>query len=109
MPISYSNRFQQPDAVAAYEADEYATDSYASRIWQLERPVLERILEKFRQMNSGPLRLLDFACGIGRVLAALEPLVDVMTSIRGARRYDFDPEVAVRMVTRKALEKHREA
>ena len=76
MPISYSNRFQQPDAVAAYEADEYATDSYASRIWQLERPVLERILEKFRQMNSGPLRLLDFACGTGRVLAALEPLVD---------------------------------
>ena len=76
MPISYANRFQQPDAVAAYEADEYAADSYASRIWQLERPVLEQILKKLRRENPGPLRLLDFACGTGRVLAVLEPLVD---------------------------------
>ena len=76
MTISYSNRFQQKDAVAAYEADEYAADSYASCIWRLERPVLEQIIMKFRQENPSPLRLLDFACGTGRVLAALEPLVD---------------------------------
>ncbi len=81
MTPSYSSRFQQPDAVAAYETGEYGAGSYATGIWQMQRPVVEQILKNFRSARPGPVRLLDFACGTGRVLAALEPLVDAATGI----------------------------
>jgi len=76
MTIRYADRFQEPDAVADYEANEYGRESYATAIWQMQRPVLTQILKDFRRERSGPIRLLDFACGTGRVLASLEPLVD---------------------------------
>jgi len=76
MTISYSNRFQQKDAVNAYENQEYAVDSYSTSIWALQRPVLEKILKDFRQKRNGPVHLLDFACGTGRVLSCLESLTD---------------------------------
>lgn len=76
MTTSYSSRFQQPDAVAAYETGEYGADSYATGIWQMQRPVVERMVKNFRSARPGPVRLLDFACGTGRVLSAVEPLVD---------------------------------
>jgi SAM-dependent methyltransferase len=72
----YSNRFQQNDEVESYDSKEYGSGSYSTAIWQLQRPVLEQILKDFRQERAEPLRLLDFACGTGRVLAILEPLVD---------------------------------
>lgn len=74
--ISYSDRFQQQEAVTAYEDREYAAGSYASCVWAWQRPVLERTIQDFRATHPGPVRLLDFACGTGRVLSALEPLVD---------------------------------
>jgi ubiquinone/menaquinone biosynthesis C-methylase UbiE len=73
---SYSNRFQQPADVVAYDTEEYGVASYSSCIWNMQRPVLEQIVKDFRAAQSGPVKLLDFACGTGRVLAALEPLVD---------------------------------
>jgi SAM-dependent methyltransferase len=76
MTSSYADRFQQKDAVTFYDAAEYGTESYATGIWQLQRPVLEQVVKDFRAAQSGPVRLLDFACGTGRVLSALEPLVD---------------------------------
>ncbi len=76
MPAHYSDRFQEPESVANYETKEYGPGSYASFIWDLQRPVLEKILADFRQTQSGPVRLLDFACGTGRVISCLEPLVD---------------------------------
>lgn len=76
MTISYSDRFQQKKAVAAYEAEEYGADSYSTNIWQMQRPVVEKLLKDFRQAGSDPVRLLDFACGTGRVLSALESVVD---------------------------------
>ncbi len=75
MTVSYANRFQQKDDVAFYEAGEYGAESYASYIWRLQRPVLERLVREFCRTQTGPVRLLDFACGTGRVLAVLEPLV----------------------------------
>jgi len=72
---SYAERFQSDDQVASYELKEYAAGSYASAIWDLQRPVVEQMLRDTRRKYSGPLRLLDFACGTGRVLTALEPLV----------------------------------
>jgi len=76
MTISYSDRFRQMDAVEAYDSREYGSSSYSTAIWQLQQPVIERILKDFRRERTGPVRLLDFACGTGRVLACLEPLVD---------------------------------
>jgi len=80
-PINYSDRFQEKEAVADYEAKEYGAGSYSSVIWNLQRPVLEKILVDFRRTQSGPVRLLDFACGTGRVISSLEPLVDAAEGI----------------------------
>ena len=77
----YAERFQQSAAVDAYEVGEYASDSYSSCSWRWQRPVLERVLREFRGAQAGPVRLLDFACGTGRVLAALEPLVDMADGV----------------------------
>jgi ubiquinone/menaquinone biosynthesis C-methylase UbiE len=79
-PLNYSDRFQEKDAVVDYDAKEYGAGSYSSFIWGLQRPVLEKILADFRQTH-GPVRLLDFACGTGRVIASLEPLVDAAEGI----------------------------
>ncbi len=81
MTISYADRFQQKDAVAAYEAAEYGAESYSSSIWRLQRPVLEQVIKDFRAGRPGPVRLLDFACGTGRVLSALEPLVEAADGV----------------------------
>ena len=81
MTIRYADRFQPPAAVAAYEATEYGAESYASRIWDLQRPVLEKIVKNFRAAQAGPVRLLDFACGTGRVLSVLETLVEAADGV----------------------------
>ena len=81
MTISYSKRFQQSDAVAAYEAKEYGFGSYSAQVWQWQKPVVENILREFRQSYPAPVHLLDFACGTGRVLASVESLVDFADGI----------------------------
>src|ERR1700733_4063114 len=78
---AYSGRFQEKSAVAEYEAREYGEGSYASFIWDMQRPVLEKIVADFRRTQPGPVRLLDFACGTGRVVASLEPLVDMAEGV----------------------------
>jgi SAM-dependent methyltransferase len=75
MSIRYADRFQQQASVNFYEAEEYGAESYSSHIWQLQLPVLAQLVQDFCAAQSGPVRLLDFACGTGRVLAALAPLV----------------------------------
>ena len=68
--------------MTAYETSEYGAGSYSSLVWEWQRPVLEKIVSDFRQTNkSEPVRLLDFACGTGRVLASLEPLVDAADGV----------------------------
>ena len=77
----YSARFQDQAAVAAYESKEYAAASYASLVWQWQRPVVEQIIKDHRLRKNAPVRLLDFACGTGRVLASVESLVDAAEGI----------------------------
>jgi len=67
----YSERFQTPEAVEQYEHGEYAPNSYSTYIWQLQKPMLQHIVES-RKESYGPVHLLDFACGSGRVLQFLE-------------------------------------
>jgi SAM-dependent methyltransferase len=81
MTISYADRFQQKASVDLYEAGEYGAESYASCMWRGQRPVLEKIVRDFRAAQKSPVRLLDFACGTGRVLAALAPLVDAADGV----------------------------
>lgn len=56
-----------------YDQVMYAADSYDSVIWSLERPFL-RALAASMAPPPGGLRLLDFACGTGRIICALEDL-----------------------------------
>ena len=81
MTTNYADRFQQKDEVSFYDATEYGVESYSSYIWRMQRPVVERVVKDFRATHPGPVRLLDFACGTGRVLSALEPLVDVAEGV----------------------------
>jgi SAM-dependent methyltransferase len=81
MTINYADRFQQKDAVASYEAVEYGAESYSNCIWRMQRPVLEQIVTGFVATQSAPVRLLDFACGTGRVLSVLESLVPAADGI----------------------------
>jgi SAM-dependent methyltransferase len=81
MTTRYAERFQHKDAVTSYDAAEYGRESYSSCIWRLQRPVLEQVVKDFCAAQSGPVRLLDFACGTGRVLSALEPLVDTADGV----------------------------
>ena len=76
MVSSYLDRFKDPSEVSSYELSEYAPGSYASSIWELQQPILERIIVDFRNRKERKLRLLDFACGTGRIISRVEPLVD---------------------------------
>ena len=80
-PTSYSSRFQDRAAVEAYESKEYGTGSYSSQVWERQRPVVGQIIRDFQRGRTPPVRLLDFACGTGRVLASVESLVDAADGI----------------------------
>jgi ubiquinone/menaquinone biosynthesis C-methylase UbiE len=79
--ISYSSRFQDQTAVDAYEHQEYGTGAYSSFAWQWQRPVVEKVIQEFQRSRNAPARLLDFACGTGRVLSCVESLVDAAEGI----------------------------
>jgi len=78
---SYSTRFQNQTDVEAYEHGEYGPASYSSQVWQWQRPVVEQIIRDFRQNRPQPVRLLDFACGTGRVLSSIESLADFVEGV----------------------------
>jgi SAM-dependent methyltransferase len=56
-----------------YDKVMYAPGSYDSFIWSLERPFLRDVAASL-DGSLGKLRLLDFACGTGRIVIALEDL-----------------------------------
>jgi len=70
LTISYSERFQDAASIADYESREYAAGSYSSRIWELQKPAVEKLVADF--CHGKTARLLDFACGTGRVVSVLE-------------------------------------
>jgi SAM-dependent methyltransferase len=82
----YATRFRQKEEVVHYDSVEYAPDSYASYIWSLQKPTLKQILTSHR--SGAPTRLLDFACGTGRVLSYVENFVDQSDGL------DISPEMA---------------
>lgn len=70
----YEERFQTDADVERYESAEYGRESYPSFIWELQKPILRRLIA--RQERTPQIRLLDFACGTGRILSFVEKLVD---------------------------------
>jgi SAM-dependent methyltransferase len=74
--INYSERFQHQNDVDSYECGEYDPHSYSSFIWGLQRPVLRDFIGSLKAERGTPVRLLDFACGTGRIISSVETLVD---------------------------------
>ena len=73
--MSYTERFQQPEQASSYDLQQYGPSTQDSFLWSLEQDVLRSILERHGTAAT-KRRLLDFACGTGRVLSFLENLVD---------------------------------
>jgi ubiquinone/menaquinone biosynthesis C-methylase UbiE len=78
--ISYSDRFKNPTDVEAYESREYGARSYPSFIWQLQQPVVEQTIRNLKD-QTGTVRLLDFACGTGRIISFVESMVDTAEGV----------------------------
>lgn len=77
--MSYRLAHQSVDKARWYEHGVYAEGSYASWVWRRQQHALLALLtEHFPQ---GGVRLLDFACGTGRILAFLAPHVAEATGV----------------------------
>ena len=70
---AYRERFTQPSEADSYDSGQYARDSHSSFLWELQQPSVRATLERHRARHHR-LRLLDFACGTGRILSFVENL-----------------------------------
>jgi ubiquinone/menaquinone biosynthesis C-methylase UbiE len=71
----YATQFTNRNAAEEYERIVYSPNSYSTYIWQLQIPVLLRLIRSSKK-NTEPVKLLDFACGTGRILSLVESKVD---------------------------------
>lgn len=69
---AYAQAFQAGDAGTAWDKVVYSRASYDTFIWELQQPRLLSVARHVAAASPGA-RMLDFACGTGRVLAAIEP------------------------------------
>lgn len=79
-PESYRRRFIDSAEADFYDEAAYAPETYSSLLWLLEQGFLREVIGQLRSTSS-ELEYLDFACGTGRVLAFMEPLVDSATGV----------------------------
>jgi SAM-dependent methyltransferase len=84
----YDTRFTDETSVKDYTSL-YGKGGYDDHVWALERPVVLELLRRERE-KQGRLRLLDFACGTGRILRAVGDLADELTGV------DISPRMAGR-------------
>ena len=73
--------FQTEEAAARYDEVVYRHDSYDSFIWSLQRARLISIVDELRDARPKGLVHLDFACGTGRLLSAVEGLTSRSTGV----------------------------
>lgn len=85
---SYGDRFVDERSVDEYSRL-YEKGTYDDYVWTLERPTVVESLRRERE-RRGRLRLLDFACGTGRILRAVEHVADELTGL------DISPEMTRR-------------
>ena len=74
----YSSSHLSPDKPAEYESL-YASDSWHKYLWSWEQHILDRILTE--HYGGTPIKLLDFACGTGRITGFLENRVKEATGV----------------------------
>jgi len=79
-PVPSSYRDSHLDEGQEYH-DKFFSGPYRSAIWKIEQEILEAILGRYRLRYREPLRMLDFACGTGRVLQLFENQVDSAVGI----------------------------
>ena len=73
--IDYRGRHIVPGQATWYEDVVYRPGSYDSWVWMHEQPWLVDVVER-RAQAGRTRRLLDFACGTGRILSFLAPRFD---------------------------------
>jgi SAM-dependent methyltransferase len=62
-----------------YDRRLFGSDSYATWVWEMEKAYLHDLLMRYPAEARG--RYVDFACGTGRVISFLEPLVGASTGV----------------------------
>jgi cyclopropane fatty-acyl-phospholipid synthase-like methyltransferase len=77
-PRSYIHSHTAPEKGRQYDVG-YATDPWHAYLWSRERKVLDTVFGEFLQKRD--VRLLDFACGTGRILCCLEERVTESTGV----------------------------
>jgi SAM-dependent methyltransferase len=78
-PTSYRYSHQSSEYGRNYQKH-YSGDNYNTRVWELEKIVLDSLLKKY--FGSHKIRrFLDFACGTGRVCSYLENKVEKSTGV----------------------------
>ncbi|HVP67211.1 MAG TPA: class I SAM-dependent methyltransferase [Anaeromyxobacteraceae bacterium] len=93
MTGSYRDLFTAEGAATAYEEGQYEAGSYWEILWELEKPILDDILEELRRHRQS-VCYLDFACGSGRILSYVEERCDKATGV------DVSSEMLKRASTR---------
>jgi len=79
-PLPQSYRDSHLDEGPEYH-DKFSHGPYRSVIWKIEQEKLEAILARYRLRCRESLRMLDFACGTGRILQLFENQVDSAVGI----------------------------
>jgi len=93
MSGSYRDLFTAEGSACAYDEGQYEFGSYWEILWELEKPILDDVLDELRQ-HKRPLSYLDFACGSGRILSYVEGRCDRATGV------DVSAEMLKRASTR---------
>ncbi len=76
--ISYKESHKYQGKGAEYE-QYYETDAWEKFLWSREQEIILGILDKY--FGDKQIRLLDFACGTGRITALLEDRVKTSTGV----------------------------
>jgi SAM-dependent methyltransferase len=76
--ISYRDSHTKQGKGAAYD-ENYATLPWRRYLWNQEQLVLNSFLDTY--FNGRKIRLLDFACGTGRITSFFENRVDTSTAV----------------------------
>src|SRR5437870_1294376 len=78
--VSYAERHVNEFTPVYYDEELYRPNTYHSFIWELERPRLLRIIRGIGTAGR-EVKYLDFACGTGRIISAVAPLVAKATGL----------------------------
>jgi SAM-dependent methyltransferase len=77
---SYRDRFVDSQEATSYDEGEYSPGTYHALLSRLEQGFLEELTASLRH-RVDQVDYLDFACGTGRIIAFMEPLVDSATGL----------------------------